>query len=164
MPDFFWRAEMWHPVTVHFPIALLLAATFSFLVSFFLSGLRRKSWQQAAIGVLFAGIAGAWVGIYTGDVADGIVARKICDPTVLKDHENASFMMAWLFSAATVLSVLLMTNHTPASWRKLLSYLILVLMIAGSGYLVYTGHLGATLVYNQGAGVNMPAEDCSGFE
>lgn len=33
----------------------------------------------------------------------------------------------------------------------------------GSGILIYTGHLGATLVYQQAAGVHIPSEDCSEF-
>lgn len=164
MSEGIWRIEMWHPVTVHFPIALLLAATFSFLVSFFISEARRKSWQNAATGLLLGGIATAWIGIYTGDLADGIVARKICDPTVLKDHENASFITAYLFSAATILSLLLFTNFIRSFLKRLLPFLILLLMVIGSGYLIYTGHLGATLVYEQGAGVIKPSDDCSDFE
>jgi uncharacterized membrane protein len=164
MPEGIWRTEMWHPITVHFPIALLLAATFSFLVSFFLGDVRKRVWQKAASGLLFAGIAAAWIGIYTGDVADGIVAREICDPTVLKDHENASFTMAYLFSAATVLNLLVFTDFIKASWKKLMPYFIFILMAIGSCYLIYTGHLGATLVYQQGAGVIKPTEDCIDFQ
>lgn len=29
--------------------------------------------------------------------------------------------------------------------------------------MTYVGHLGASLVYEQGAGVSMPSEDCEGF-
>ena len=89
MPDF-WRKELWHPVTVHFPIALLLVATFFLLTSFFCKSEYKKLFSNGSFILLLLGVAGAWVGIYTGDLADGIVARKLCDPTVLKDHELAA--------------------------------------------------------------------------
>lgn len=164
MFDGTWRTEMWHPVTVHFPIALLLGATFCLLPSFCLPEVSGKQWRNATTGMLLAGCAAAWIGIYTGDLADGIVSRKICDPTVLKDHEIASFRMAWLFSAATALSVLGFTSLIRIRWKRMLNYVVLLLMLVGSGYLIYTGHLGATLVYEQGAGVNKPSADCAGFD
>jgi hypothetical protein len=37
-------------------------------------------------------------------------------------------------------------------------------MLLGSFYLVYASHLGATLVYNQGAGVFKPGAECREFE
>ena len=95
MPDF-WRKELWHPVTVHFPIALLLVATFFLLTSFFCKSEYKKLFSNGSFILLLLGVAGAWVGIYTGDLADGIVARKLCDPTVLKDHELAAQTMTYL--------------------------------------------------------------------
>jgi len=41
--------------------------------------------------------------------------------------------------------------------------IILILVITGSGFLSYTGHLGAGLVYQQAAGVYTPSEDCNEF-
>ena len=106
MPDF-WRKELWHPVTVHFPIALLLVATFFLLTSFFCKSEYKKLFSNSSFILLLLGVAGAWVGIYTGDLADGIVARKLCDPTVLKDHELAAQTMTYLFTGAAVIHVLL---------------------------------------------------------
>ena len=164
MQEFFWRTEMWHPLAVHFPIALLPVATFSLFVSFFLRRERARNWQNASAGLLLLGCAGAWLAIFTGDLADGIVSRQICDPTVLKDHENASFSMTWLFTAAAVVNIVAFSRYFNDSWKKWSSYLICVLLFIGSGFLVYAGHLGATLVYQQGAGVNKPSEDCADFQ
>lgn len=163
MQESFWRTEVWHPLTVHFPIALLLAATFSLFVSFFLGKARASSWQNASAGLLLAGCAGAWLAIYTGDMADGIVSRQICDPTVLKDHENASYTMALLFTTAAGLNLVAFSRFVANSLKKWIPYLICLLLFIGSGFLVYTGHLGATLVYQQGAGVNKPSGDCADF-
>ncbi len=93
LPEF-WRAEIWHPLSVHFPIALLIVA-----LLFKVIALKHKGevWCQGGSILLFAGTVGAWIAIYTGLMADEAVTRTICDPTVLEDHENSAFVMAWLF-------------------------------------------------------------------
>ncbi|MBC5994916.1 DUF2231 domain-containing protein [Pontibacter cellulosilyticus] len=156
----FWRAEIWHPLTLHFPITLLLVATVVMVVVLFLSGDKKIFWQKVGSYSLYAGCLAAWVAIYTGDMADGIVSRKICDPTVLKSHENAAFNLAYLFTAATALTLSLNIINL---YHKTLRILVVLLMIAGTYYLVETGHKGAQVVYEQGGGVNMPASDCAGY-
>jgi uncharacterized membrane protein len=160
----FMRTEVWHALSVHFPIALLVFSTLSMAISFFVSNDQRRYWNYAASGLLYAGCVAAWIAIYTGNLADGIVSRKICDPTILKDHEIAGQTMTYLFTAASVLNLLLRFSSLKPLLYSISSYLVLVLMIAGSGYLVYAGHLGASLVYQQGAGVYKHAVDCDEFE
>ncbi|MFT5903444.1 MAG: putative membrane protein, partial [Flammeovirgaceae bacterium] len=109
--------------------------------------------------LLFIGVVGAWISVYTGNLADGIVSRNLCDPTVLKDHEHSSLIMAWLFTIAVLLEAAY--SFLRRGW---FNHLVVALMIAGSGFLVYTGHLGATLVYQQAAGVYVPSDDCEEFE
>jgi len=156
----FWRTEVWHPLSVHLPIALLLMASL-----FKIFGLRGRPayLQPAGTSLLLIGALGAWVAVYTGNLADGVVTRQICDPTVVKAHQNASLTMAWLFTAATVADVTVMAGFVD-KYKSLFKALVVVLMLVGSGFLLYTGHLGATLVYQQGAGVHQPAEDCREFE
>lgn len=158
----FWRTEMWHPLTLHFPISLLLLATFSKLVALFLRGSQAYFWQRAGAYLLYAGCLMAWLSIYTGDIADGIVSRKLCDPTVLKRHEIAAYNLAYLFTAATALDLSLRFNLIKVK-TKLLQTLVVLLMLVGTGFLIYTSHLGATVVYEQAGGVNVPAGDCAGF-
>ena len=156
----FWRSEIWHPLSVHFPIALLLFATI-----FKIIGLKFDSelWRKGAFVLLLAGTAGAWISVYTGNIADGEVSREICDPTVLKDHENLSNTVAWLFSIATIFEILIITGILKFK-LLFIRIAVAILMLVGSGFLTYTGHLGATIVYQQAAGVYHPSEDCSEFE
>ena len=161
--DDFMRPEVWHALSVHFPIALLPVATITMLISFFIKG-NNRHWQVAAALLLLAGCLMAWVAVYTGGVADGIVARKICDPTVLKDHEISGQTMTWLFTFAFLSNMLFLTNVVRAQVRKFIAYVTFLLMLVGTGYLVYTGHIGATLVYDQGAGVKDHTVDCSDYE
>ena len=158
LPEF-WRTEIWHPLSVHFPIALLIIA---FLLKLTACFIRKELWSHSGSILLFAGTIAAWLAIYTGNMADGIVSRQICDPTVLKDHENAAYTVAWLFSAASLFDVgyLLGIRFVKTSYLRVV---VILLMATGSGFLAYTGHLGATLVYQQAAGVHVPSENCDEF-
>lgn len=158
LPDF-WRTEVWHPLSVHFPIALLLTA---FLFKTIGLWSKKTLWSQGGTVLLFFGTIGAWMAVYTGDLADGIVSREICDPTVLKDHENAAFTMAWLFTTAMILDGIIFSGLLKKGVRYI-KILVFVLSLIGTGFLAYTGHLGATLVYQQGAGVYQPSSDCKEF-
>lgn len=156
----FWRNEIWHPLSVHFPIALLIFATL-----FKIIGLKfnKAHWRKGAFILLLFGTAGAWISVFTGNIADSEVAREVCDPTVLEEHENISYIVAWLFSIASIIELLIITGLLKFK-LFILRLVIALLMLTGSGFLAYTGHLGATLVYQQAAGVYHPSEDCSEFE
>ena len=159
LPDF-WRTEVWHPLSVHFPIALLIIALLFKVLDITTKG---KSWSKASFLMLLLGTAGAWVAVYTGNLADGIVSRKICDPTVLKAHENAAYTLVWLFSGALIINIVQLAGILNR-YARLLKLVAIALMLIGSGFLMYTGHLGATLVYQQGAGVYHPSDDCGEFD
>ncbi|HET8804507.1 MAG TPA: DUF2231 domain-containing protein [Aequorivita sp.] len=159
IPDF-WRTEVFHPLSVHFPIALLLVA---FLFKLIFLKYKKEVWSQGGSILLLLGIIGIWIAIYTGNLADGIVSRKICDPTILKDHENLAYLTAWLFTVAGVLDLLLIQTVFLNSKKQLISILMVLLLAVASGVLMYTGHLGATLVYQQAAGVYTPSGNCAEF-
>ncbi|MGM0377579.1 MAG: DUF2231 domain-containing protein [Bacteroidota bacterium] len=159
LPDF-WRTEIWHPLSVHFPIALLSLATVLFIIGYFA---RKQNVTTMGKILLLLGTVGAWISVYTGSLADPIVTRKLCDPTVLESHENGAFTVAWIF---TIASALVIADYFQLfnKIRKLTQIAIIALLLIGSGFLAYTGHLGATLVYQQAAGVYTPSEDCNEFE
>ncbi|MGI0106883.1 DUF2231 domain-containing protein [Salinimicrobium sp. WS361] len=159
IPDF-WRTEVFHPLSVHFPIALLVVA---FLFKVIALRYSRDLWERGGTVLLIGGVITVWIAIFTGDLADGIVSRKICDPTVLKDHENMAWTTAWLFTAG--LGVDLLRQLKYPIFNNILFRIILILLLAtGTGTLTYTGHLGATLVYQQAAGVYVPSGNCAEFE
>ena len=161
IPDF-WRTEIWHPLSVHFPIALLTFATLFYAVSFLLKGNMARTFAFMAKVLLFIGVASAWIGIYTGNKADSAVARTICDSIVLKDHEISAYTSSIIFSIAAFFFLIKEIPFVKKG-EKLLRALILIGLLVGSGYLVHAGHLGATIVYQQGAGVYKPGKDCAGF-
>ncbi|HEV7350916.1 DUF2231 domain-containing protein [Telluribacter sp.] len=160
-PDF-WRTEIWHPLVLHFPLVLLLVSTVFQLVAVVNLKESAPFWQRAGSYLLYGGYISAWLAIYTGDLADGIVSRTICDPTVLKDHEIAAYYTAYIFSGATAVDLGLISGLI-RRYRKVLRMGVFCLMLVGSGYLMYAGHLGARVVYQQAGGVKVPAADCTEY-
>lgn len=161
LPDF-WRTEIFHPLSVHFPIALLIFAFFFKLISL---KYKRELWEMGSTVLLVFGVLGIWIAVYTGNLADGIVSRQICDPTVLKDHQNMAYVTSWIFTVTLAADLLKFLKSNFLSGKKrILNLLVVLLMLTGSGFLIYVGHLGASVVYQQGGGVYMPAEDCNEFE
>ncbi|MDT0648043.1 DUF2231 domain-containing protein [Zunongwangia sp. F260] len=156
----FWRTEVYHPLSVHFPIVLLLLA---FIFKLFALKFKRELWETGGTLMLLLGVAGIWIAIYTGNLADGVVSRKLCDPTILKDHENMAYLSAYIFSGSLLVD--LAAYFKTYFFRKMIVQIVLVLgLAAGTGVLMYVGHLGATLVYQQAAGVNIPSGNCAEFE
>ena len=157
LPEFL-RTEVWHPMTVHFPIVLLIvAALFKGIAVFF----RKQTFAISGSVLLYLGVVGAWLAIYTGTLADAVVSREICDPTVLSTHENNALLATWLFTGAMGVDVLYSLVRRYRT--RVMQALLLIVLVIGSGVLAYVGHLGAQLVYQQAAGVYVPSEDCSEF-
>ncbi|WP_367183307.1 DUF2231 domain-containing protein [Christiangramia sp.] len=157
LPEF-WRTEVFHPLSVHFPIVLLLMATLFKLITL---GSSKITWDHGGRVLLLLGVIGIWISIYTGNLADGIVSRQLCDPTILKDHENLAYTTAWIFTIALLFELL--SRYVDLIKTKSTSIILVLLMMAGSATLAYVGHLGAELVYQQAAGVNVPSGDCAEF-
>ena len=165
-PPSMWRAELWHPLVVHFPIALLVVGTTLRLLG--MGHRRHKMLRVAQLAgrlLLIMGTVGAWAAIYTGSIADAAVARALCDPTVVEQHERWAYVIAWLFTAIVVVDgFTTYVRPLPHLGRLSLRAFLIVSLLVGCGGLGYVGHLGATLVYQQGAAVYDPAPDCAAFE
>ncbi|GAA0191150.1 hypothetical protein GCM10009122_53390 [Fulvivirga kasyanovii] len=159
LPDWI-RTEVYHALSVHFPIAFLLLGTLLKLIAVFV---KRDFLTTSGSLLLYLGTITAWVAIYTGDLADGRVSRSICDPTVLKSHENMAYYLTYIFTAASILDMAILSEKL-TRFRRIGTVAIATLMLIGSGLLTYMGDLGASLVYQQAAGVSVPSEDCKEFE
>jgi len=161
-----WRTELWHPLSVHFPIALLIFATLFILASYLMPSRWKDKFSTTGFFMLVPGAILVWWAVYSGTLADNIVGRHVCDPTVLEDHERFAYITAWLFSLAALIEIAIRVKSLFKS-DKIKRYLLtisLIFLLAGSVSMSYVGHLGAKLVYQQAAGVHQPSEDCAEFE
>lgn len=136
------RTESWHPLVVHFPIVLLLVATVFKLIFVFK---KREVWDLGGSYLLFAGVITAWIAVYMSSLADAVVVRNLCDPIVLENHENMAYILSILLTVTLVLDIF---------WRLMSKFkivimqtTIIIVMMSGTGFLIYAGHLGASLVY-----------------
>lgn len=155
-----WRTELWHPLIVHLPIVTLLLATAAGLLEFITKSAVHKLFLRQTISVMLTlGVLGGWIGIYTGQLSYNIEVRKICDPEPLQSHQWWSYVSMIIFTIALLLRVI-QRYFDPL----ILKIIITILLLTGGATLLYTGHLGASVVYQQGAGTYKPSADCKEFE
>lgn len=160
-----WRTELWHPMVVHFPIVLLLIAMAMRIAMYFVGSDRAELLKKMSQWSLYGGTIALWLAIYTGIQAGRIVSSKLCDPTVLHDHRNAAYILGYLFSFTSVVDAISFKAFDISERiKKYKEWLVTVLLVLGSAYMVYTAHLGASLVYQQSAGVYQPTEQCREFK
>jgi uncharacterized membrane protein len=156
-----WRIELLHPMTVHFPIALLIVGAIFYLLStlkiFNFENLRKFSFILIAIGTVTA-----WIANYTGGLAEEVVGSTLCDPQVRLDHEDYAYYATYLFTAFLIFYFL--GERISLGLNKLFVMINVILLITGTALLIYVGHLGANLTYQQGAAVYHPGPECKGFE
>lgn len=148
-----WRIELLHPAVVHFPVALTVVGSLFWL----LGHLRRcHPFRAPAALSLFLAMLGAWAAVQTGFWADAEVGRELFDPRPLKDHENTGLAFAWLMSAIVLGEILRLAFFRNRRLRLVMNLLLGLALGCAMVLVGYTAHLGAGLVYQQGAGVEMP--------
>lgn len=144
-----WREELLHPLVTHFPIGLLIVGSLLLVLSL--------RWQRLAFTaklMIVLGAAAAWIAVLTGGWAEEIVGPTLCDPDVRMLHEDHAFYVSYLYTA--IACFLLFVSRF--RWIAAIAALVGVLWMS------YVGHLGATLTYQQGAGVYKPDDQCTGFD
>ena len=157
-----WREEVWHPLSVHIPIATLFLASLTAIIGLIFKDKAYSVFTNRMTFVLLAiGVLSGWVAIYTGELAYSIEVRKICDPKVLQEHQWWAYTTLIVYSIAFVLKIA--TKFITTKFSTITRIISLFLLIAALFGLFYTGHLGASLVYQQGAGTYKPSPDCSEF-
>lgn len=152
------RDELFHPAVVHFPVALLsLSGALALFWLFFRRG------RSTLLVVLTLGVIGGWLAILTGGWAEDVVNRVICDPTATQEHEKWAEWGVWAASGVLPF-VMVATFRRKTLPRFGLRAFCTVILLFVTGSILYAGHLGAKLVYQQGAAVYKPGPQCTEFE
>lgn len=109
------------------------------------------------------GLFGCGIAIYTGNIEDGRVSRELCDPKVLKNHENIAYYLLYAFIINCLFWIFKIFIF-PDSYNILIGACIFLSSIVGVSFLVYVGDKVASLVYKHAEGVDVPDKDCSNFK
>ncbi len=156
----------YHPMLVHFPIALLFAYTFFELLSVVL----KKDWiTNSALILLAIGVLSSLAALITGNQA-GEVAEKwesmdaVIPMKHLSAHENWATIVVLFFSGLLVLRVIyLIAVQIRKKYPALMypaRYVFVLLAVVGCFLIYKTGEEGGYLVYKAGVGTDLikPAE------
>lgn len=146
----------WHPILVHFTVALLLTATVLFVAAHLASNPSTAlSLTTAARWNLWIGVGLTVITVATGWNAFNTVEHDDPAHEVMVDHRNLAFTTFGLFLLLAAWSFL---RYREGQQRK---WIFVILMLVGSGLLAATAWHGGELVYRHGLGV-MSLPDTSG--
>ena len=138
-----------HPLVVHFPIALLIAAVAVDLLGW---ALRRNTTLRHVATVLYVlGTLGAVAAYLTGRAASQTVWLPGMAQAVLKEHWDWAFRTVWFFAAVTLVRLALLRPSRRDPGHAVVATFALVGLV-GIGLLLETGDRGGRLVFQHGVG------------
>lgn len=133
-----------HPMLVHFPIALLFTSVLFDGVGVLSE---RESFRDGAFWLLVLGVAGGVASVVSGLAAEEVVAELGVAESLIERHESLAFLTMGIF-AALLLGRLWLRNQLTG--RTLSVYLLVSAL--GLVVLSATGHYGGSLVHDHGTG------------
>lgn len=138
-----------HPSTVHFPVAFLFMAGALFLWH----ALKKESWLPKAGNVLLlAGLGGLLVAILSGRQAESEIIPRENVLVLLENHETIGYVLLAIFPAFWIWQYV-----RRGKLAKVEEWIFIILYAGLLGLMTYGSHLGARMVYEEGAGV-IPVE------
>jgi uncharacterized membrane protein len=148
----------WHPIFVHFTVALLsVAVLLSLLVRFMPTGKLREQWQCVAQWNLWLGAGITLLTVAAGVLAYNSVAHDTPSHEAMTEHRNWALVTAALFIGLAIWSWLRVRAD------KAQSLVLLVGLLIGGVLLASTAWRGGEVVYRYGLGVmSLPKTDSHG--
>lgn len=138
----------WHPIFVHFTVALLSLTVVFHLLARLLSQARlQRDWMVLAKWSLWLGAAFALATAYTGWLAYNSVAHDAPSHVAMTDHRNWALATLSYFVAAALWSLWRERARERPSW------FLAAALVLGGGLLAGTAWRGGELVYRHGLGV-----------
>lgn len=138
----------WHPILVHFTIALLsLAVLFSILVAFLPEGSLKGEWNIVARWHIWLGAVFAVATALSGWYAFSSVAHDEPSHIAMTDHRN------WAIVTLSVFVILAAWSIWSVRKQRRTGALFTVILVAGGVLLLSTAWRGGELVYRHGLGV-----------
>jgi uncharacterized membrane protein len=138
----------WHPIVVHFPLALVTTAAFLLTAA---RVLRRDSYAAtlATVGTwnLCMGALAALLALATG------LAAAIGLHVGVPAHAAISIHVKWAMFTTLALVLLAVWRGAGSAQESRPSWIFVVLLLAMTGALIVTGYRGGQNVYRYGVGV-----------
>ena len=150
----------WHPVAVHFTVALVTAATLFVIAAFVFRGRKRSdAFHAAAAWSLWLGAAATILTIAAGLYAYGSVTHDTVSHAAMTDHRN------WAFATAALIWFAALWSFATARGTHKLSRGPTVVLFLATVMVGATAYKGGDLVYRYGLGVqSLPAAQSDGKE
>lgn len=138
----------WHPIWVHFAVALLSTSAFLFLIFGWRSSQTscRTNALIVARWTLRLGVIAAIGALVTGYLASGSVTHDDVSHTNMMVHRN------WAFAATSIFAIIALIDLMKRNETRI-SIISILLLVAGGITLAKTGLEGAENVYKYGLGV-----------
>lgn len=150
-------APNFHPMVVHFPLALLSVAFLFDLLTFFITQ-KLKPWVRYTTLSLYAVGALSAIGVYfTGQAAADSVFMPAEAQTVLSSHADWALLTVWFYSLYTMSRLLAVWLINKIHHTKV-HVVFFTLSLAGLFVLYQTGDHGAQMVFQHGVGVKISNE------
>ncbi|ALP53773.1 hypothetical protein Tel_11875 [Candidatus Tenderia electrophaga] len=137
----------WHPIFVHFTVALLSLATGLFVVTPFIKSPLKEQWQIVARWALWFGAGFTIVTGLAGLYAYNTVAHDTPSHAAMTDHRN------WAIAAITIFLVMAIWSAVRVRRKQALGAVFIAAMVIAGGVLASTAWRGGEVVYRYGLGV-----------
>ncbi len=149
----------WHPIFVHFTVALLSLAVGLVVVTPFIKSPLKEQWQIVARWTLWFGAGFAIITGLTGWYAFNTVAHDTPSHAAMTIHRN------WAIATITLFLLLAAWSIWWARKSKKLGTLFVVCMVVGGAVLASTAWRGGEVVYRYGLGVmSLPKAEGEGHD
>ncbi|MBX9696462.1 MAG: phosphotransferase [Alphaproteobacteria bacterium] len=144
----------WHPIFVHFTIALFSIATMLIVSSLFIKNDFKSKLPETGYINLWLGCLFTFVTVATGFYAYNTVAHDEPSHAAMTDHRNWAFVTASIFLVLTLWSIKLYRDN------KKQNLLFIGFLVLATSLLSITGWKGTEAVYRYGLGVmSLPNTD-----
>lgn len=137
----------WHPIFVHFTVALFVIAALLHLGSHFVSEDLSKQWAIVSRWNLWLGLGFTVLTLAAGVYAYNTVDHDTPSHAAMTIHRNWAIVTSLVFFAAGAWSVVLNRQGQTRSWA------FTAVLIAAAGLLGTTAWHGGEIVYRHGLGV-----------
>lgn len=147
---FDYTIPVWHPIAVHFPIALLLVAAGAALV-WAVRG--TDFWRGALLALLALGTVGAFVARLTGEAMEEQSEGVPIVEALVEQHETGATWTLVLAATATLALVgVLVAERRGRPSGAVARWGVALLAVAAAVAVGWTGHLGGLMVWGVPAG------------